>query len=68
MCSTIGSQEGKDPFKTLGKICLFSKGERGFRYREKTGHSKYKDVLFPSLHLAVHEGKDLPDLRKRLSA
>lgn len=71
LCSILGAQEGEDSFKRLGKICLvkniYSKGERGFRYRGKKGHSKDKDVL-SSLHLAFHEGKDLPDLRKSLSA
>lgn len=39
MCSILGAQEGEDSFKRLGKICLvkniYSKGERGFRYRGK---------------------------------
>lgn len=42
MCSTIGAQEGKDPFKRLGKICLLVKERGGLDIGKKLGIQKIR--------------------------
>lgn len=70
MRSIVGVQEGKQSFKRLGKICTFvsllrsvySKGERGLRYRKNGTSDKSGCIIH--LYLVFHEGRDPPNLRE----